>query len=130
VVVGRIGAIHPELDIGDVLIPTWGLREEGVSFHYIPDPGYTPIPDTELAETLYKQATVLVKRRRINIVKGGVWTTDAIFRETLDKVIEYSQRGVYGVDMESTALMTVAKYRGIKLAIISSVSDKLQYDGR
>lgn len=95
-VVGRIGAIHPELDIGDVLIPTWGLREEGVSFHYIPDPGYTPIPDTELAETLYKQATVLAKRRRINIVKGGLWTTDAIFRETLDKVIEYSQR-VYTV---------------------------------
>ena len=128
VVVGRIGAIHPELDIGDVLIPTWGLREEGASFHYIPDPGYTPTPDTELAETLYKQA--IAKRRRINIVKGGVWTTDAIFRETLDKVIEYSQKGVYGVDMESTALMTVAKYRGVKLAIISSVSDKLQHDGR
>ena len=69
--VGRIEAIHPELDIGDVLIPTWGLREEEVSFHYIPDPGYTPTPDAELVETLYKQATVLVKRRGINIIKGG-----------------------------------------------------------
>ncbi len=130
IVVGRVGAIHPELDIGDVVIPTWGLREEGASFHYIPDRGYIPTPDMELAETLYRQATALAKKRRISIVKGGVWTTDAIFRETLDKVIEYSQKGVYGVDMESTALMTVARYRSVKLAIISSVSDKLQHDGR
>lgn len=130
VVVGRVGAIHPELNIGDVLIPTWGLREEGASFHYIPDQGYMPTPDMGLAEALYRQATALAKKRRINIVKGGVWTTDAIFRETLDKVIEYSQKGVYGVDMESTALMTVARYRDVKLAIISSVSDKLQHEGR
>ncbi len=127
VVLGRVGAIHLELDIGDVLVPTWGLREEGTSFHYVPDPSYVPRPDEELAEALYRNAVALVKRRRV--VKGGVWTTDAVFRETVDKVIEYSSKGIYGVDMESTALMTAARYRGVKLAIISSVSDKLQHDG-
>jgi len=130
VVIGKVGAIHPELNIGDILIPTWGVREEGTSFHYIPDPNYIPIPDMELAEALYKQTITLTERRRVNIVKGGVWTTDAIFRETIDKVIEYSSNGVYGVDMESTALMSVAKYRNIRLAIILSVSDKLQHDGK
>ena len=104
------------------------MREEGTSLHYVPDLDYIPTPDMELAEALYKQAVTLVGRKRINVVKGGVWTIDAIFRETLDKVIEYSSKGIYGVDMEFTALMIVAKYRGVKLAIILSVSDKLQHD--
>ncbi len=130
IVVGRIGAIHPRLNIGDVLIPIWGLREEGASFHYISDPDYIPAPDTELAEALYKRAVVLKGRRRISIIKGGIWTTDAIFRETIDKIVEYLSKNIYGVDLESTALMTVTDYRGVRLAIISSVSDKLQHDGR
>ena len=129
VVVGRVGAINPALRIGDVLIPTWGLREEGASFHYIPDKDYVPRPDVELAEILYKYAVELKGKRRIKVVKGGIWTTDAIFRETIDKVVEYSSRGVYGVDMESTALMTIAKYRSVRLAVIAAVSDELRHNG-
>jgi len=117
VVVGLVGAISPALRIGDVLIPTWGIREEGTSFHYIHVNSYAPKPDSDLAEALYEYAIKLKGRRRIKVVKGGVWTTDAVFRETLDKVIEYSSKGVYGVDMESTALMTVADYRNVKLAV-------------
>ena len=45
--------------------------------------------------------------------------------ETRDKVVEYSRIGVLGVDMESTALMTVAAYRKVKLAVVAAVSDEL-----
>jgi nucleoside phosphorylase len=69
-------------------------------------------------------------RRRIKVVKGGIWTTDAIFRETFDKVIKYSSKEVYGVDKESTALMTVADYRNVRLGVIAAVSDELHHDGR
>jgi len=37
--------------------------------------------------------------------------------------------GVYGVDMESTALMTVAEYRGVDLAIATLITDEL-YEGK
>jgi len=129
IVVGRVGAIHPQLDVGDVLVPTWGIREEGTSYHYVPDPSYVPRPDEGLAKALHDHVRALVGRRRVRVVMGGVWTTDAVFRETLDKVIEYSAKGVYGVDMESTALMTVAECLGVRLAIVASVSDKLSHDG-
>ncbi len=72
VVIRRVRAINPALGIGDVLIPIWGLREEGASFHYIPDIDYIPRPDVELAEILYKHAVELKRRRRIKVVKGGV----------------------------------------------------------
>jgi len=43
---------------------------------------------------------------------GGVWTTDALYRETRDKVEAYGARSVLVVETEMTALMTVASYRG------------------
>ncbi|MEL9940668.1 MAG: hypothetical protein QW348_07570 [Ignisphaera sp.] len=68
-----------------------------------------PKPDSKPVETLYKYAIELKGRKGNKVIKGGVWTTDAIFRETIGKVIEYSSKRIYGVDMESTALMTVAE---------------------
>ena len=127
--VGRVGSITSKLRIGDILIPSWGLREEGTSFHYVSPINCTPKPDSKLLETLYAKAIKLKRGRRIRVVKGGVWTTDAFFRETRDKVIEYSSKDIYGVDMEFTALATVAKYRKAKLAVIASVSDELHHDG-
>lgn len=124
VVVGEVGALNPVLRIGDVLVPTWGLREEGVSFHYMP-PNYVPKPDRELAGKLFREVRRVKGRRRIRVVKGGVWSIDALFRETRDKVVEYSRIGILGVDMESTALMTVAAYRKVKLAVVAAVSDEL-----
>ena len=70
--VGRVGAIHLKLDVGGILFLTWGLREEGTGFHYIPNSDYIPMPDMEPAEALYRQAIVLAGWR-INVVKGGVW---------------------------------------------------------
>lgn len=55
----------------------------------------------------------------------GIWTTDASFRETEDKVREYSSRGILGVEMEASALMSVAKFRDVDLAVALAVSDEL-----
>jgi len=124
IVVGAVGALSPVLRIGDVLVPTWGLREEGVSFHYMHS-NYVPKPDRELASKLFHEVKRVKGRRRIRVFRGGVWSTDALFRETRDKVVKYSKIGVLGVDMESTALMTVADYRKVKLAVVAAVSDEL-----
>jgi len=124
IVVGAVGALSPVLRIGDVLVPTWGLREEGVSFHYMP-PNYVPKPDRGLAGKLFREVRGVKDKRRIRVLRGGIWSTDALFRETRDKVVEYSRIGVLGVDMESTALMTVAAYRKVKLAIVAAISDEL-----
>ena len=126
IVVGLAGSISPAARIGDVLVPSWGLREEGASYHYVPDPDYVPRPSKVLSERF-----IAALRRRFcgRVLDGGVWSTDAPFRETLDKVVEYSGRGVLGVDMESTGLMTVASVRGVELAVALVISDELRHDG-
>ena len=36
IAVGETGAIKEGLEIGNIVLPTWGLREEGTSYHYAP----------------------------------------------------------------------------------------------
>jgi nucleoside phosphorylase len=54
-----------------------------------------------------------------------VWTTDAPYRETASKVNTYRERGVLAVEMELSALMTLAVYRSVKLAGLLVVSDEV-----
>jgi hypothetical protein len=35
VMLGQAGAISAQCEMGDLLLPTWGLREEGTSYHYL-----------------------------------------------------------------------------------------------
>ena len=56
---------------------------------------------------------------------GKVWTTDAPYRETPSKVSNYYEKGVSAVDMEMSALLTLACFRQVKLAGLFIVSDEL-----
>jgi len=123
-VYGGAGSITHRLRIGDVLIPTWGVREEGTSYHYMPEE-YVPKPSRHLASRLRRAMFSTLTLHGSRVMEGGVWSTDAIFRETEDKALRYANEGVLGVDMESTALMTVAEYRGVELAIALVITDEL-----
>ena len=124
---GYAGSINPELRIGDILIPTWGVREEGTSYHYMPG-SYIPRSNTRLIDMLYEEIIKIRGRKRFNIIKGGIWTIDAIFRETRDKVRRYRELGIYGVDMESTAFMALADYRKVDIVIATLITDELYHD--
>ncbi|MBC7095293.1 nucleoside phosphorylase [Thermococcus sp.] len=122
--VGEAGAIKTDINIGDVILPTWALREEGTSYHYL-SPDYIPKPSKRLFNALKKEVKRQTGKENINVFEGGIWTTDAPFRETNDKIKEYSKRGILGVEMESSALMSVAKFRDVNLAVALAVSDEL-----
>ncbi len=121
---GGCGAIHPSVKIYDLVVPTWGIREEGTSYHYLP-PDVVPEPSSYVSKAIEEKLRPVTKELSINLHVGGIWTTDAIFRQTRDKVRKYSSKGVLAVDMESTALMAVAMYRGVELGIVHVVTDEL-----
>ncbi len=123
-VYGGAGSLTPDLRIGDVLVPTWGVREEGTSYHYLP-PHHVPRPHPELTKELIRVLRAHLSLLGSRVEEGGVWSTDAVFRETEDKVREYGVKGVKGVDMEATALMSVAEYRGANLSLALVITDEL-----
>jgi uridine phosphorylase len=117
---GWCGALRSELGWGDVILPVSALSEEGTSAHYRVD-DRPPGPDPGLSRKL---ALALEKRGR-TFYSGRIWTTDAPFRETRAKAVDYGGRGLLGVDMETSALMSVAAFRGWRWAGLLVVSDTL-----
>jgi nucleoside phosphorylase len=119
-VVGWCGSLQPNIAIGDLIIPTTALSEEGTSAHY-------PV-NKEKKQTnpfLNKRLEDALQKANLPFKKGPVWTTDALYRETSEKVTEYGKRGYLAVEMEMSALINVAVYRSVQLAGLLIVSDEL-----
>lgn len=113
------GSINPDIRIGDIIISKGCFSEEGTSRHY-PIPS-EPIPDPKMTQIMKEALTA----KGIRFFEGPLWTTDAPYRETKDKIIRYQQKGIIGVDMEISALMTVSNFRSVALSAIFVVSDEL-----
>ncbi len=115
---GWCGSLQEELRALDVLLPTEALSEEGTSAHYMDE----PVP---ASPALHKELGGILTAADFSYQSGKIWTTDAPYRETRTKIIDYAAQGIYGVDMEFSALCTVAAFRGIELAAAMLVSDEV-----
>ncbi|MFH1487621.1 MAG: nucleoside phosphorylase [Pseudomonadota bacterium] len=117
---GWCGSIEPSLKIGDLLVPSCAFSEEGTSGHY-------PVGDRQpaSAEALNRILGAALKKEGLDFREGPVWTTDAPYRETPEKVRAFVKRGALAVEMEMSALMTLATYRGVGMAGLLVVSDEL-----
>lgn len=117
---GWCGALTPSLSIGDLFMPISSLSEEGTSVHYqhIAAEG-----DDSLHISLLDVLTTNV----ISPKQGSIWTTDAVYRETRDKIAKYASQGIVAVDMEYAALKAVAGFRHVKFAAVMLVSDELYH---
>jgi uridine phosphorylase len=118
---GCCGSLQPTLKTGDLVIPTHALSEEGTSTHYPLPNGISARADERMIQSLIARC----QGRKLPWIAGRVWTTDAIFRETREKVSRYGKMDILAVEMEMSALFTVAVYRKISLGGLMVVSDEL-----
>ncbi|MCG6880234.1 MAG: nucleoside phosphorylase [Deltaproteobacteria bacterium] len=119
-VLGWCGSIQPFLEIGDLVIPTHAVSEEGTSQHY-PTASNNPAADAALIRILETS----LEERKTPFTKGPIWTTDAIYRETPEKVKAYQQQNILAVEMEISALLAVSSFRAVPMAALLVVSDEL-----
>jgi len=117
---GYCGAISDGIDIGDVIIAKSALREEGVSHHYTEK-------DDDFIESNWFEKWVQVKDA-YNFHDGAIWSTDAIYRETGNKVSRFREKGVLGVEMETASFYAVCRYIDIKGIAFLVVSDAFRGD--
>jgi uridine phosphorylase len=117
---GEAGSISPKVDIGEIVVPTFAIREEGTSYHYLP-PKFEAKPSGNLLDNIKK----LLNKTGVQYKEGGVWTTDAPFRETMKKVLAYPKAGVLAVEMECSALFCLSTYRRINSAALLIITDTL-----
>jgi uridine phosphorylase len=115
---GWCGSLRKDVQVGDIVLPSGAISEEGTSGHY---PGSACTPSSSIVEPLRSA----LAPTGLKIHEGTVWTTDAPFRETYSKLKAFQSRGVLCVDMEASALFTVSRFRGADLAVVLVVSDNL-----
>lgn len=108
---GTCGRLDPNMPQNTLIIPTEALREEGVSYHYLPDANYV-----EQNADYVQSITNVFTQKNLPFITGKVWTTDAIYRETKAKVDLVRGEGCIAVDMELSALLSVTKFRNVKFS--------------
>jgi uridine phosphorylase len=105
---GGCGVLEKDVAVGHIIVVAEAIRDEGVSYHYLP-------PD-RLAISNPAGVTALVNaldERGIPYRVGRTWTTDAPYRETLNKITRRREEGCVTVEMESAALIAVAQFRNV-----------------
>lgn len=126
--VGCCGCLENEIEEYSIIIPTSAIRDEGTSYHY-----ESPKDETVINENMIQLIENIMISNKINYKKGKTWTTDAIFRETKDKVERRKKQGAITVDMECSAMDVVSKYRNVNFGQFFYAADNLgaeQYDPR
>jgi uridine phosphorylase len=118
--ISAAGSLQSTLPIGSLALATSAIREEGTSFHYLPQE-VVPQATPSLTDALH----VAAQARGRAVPTGPVWTTDAPYRELSSKVTRYAAQGVLAVEMEAAALFAVAAYRQAEAAMLLVIGDEL-----
>lgn len=118
--IGSAGTLQKDIEIGDIVVCEKAIRDEGTSHHYLDGEKYA-----HASKTLTKKIMESLDRRKVKYHVGTSWTTDAPYRETLAEIQHYQAEGVATVEMEASALFSVAEYRNVHLGSLFAIGDSL-----
>ncbi len=123
-VLGWCGSVADKIKAGELIIPSTAISDEGTSRNYVnSDDDFPAIkPSESLSGILGKHLDSM----GINFVNEKIWTTDAIYRETPEKVEFFRGQGACVVEMECSALFAAAQYRKVEIASLLVVSDEIR----
>jgi uridine phosphorylase len=105
---GGAGVLNSDIAVGHIVVPNAAVRDEGVSYHYIP-PSREAHPSPQAIAAIER----VLERHKLPYVAGKTWTTDAFYRETPGKVNLRREEGCLTVEMEAAAFFAVAQFRGV-----------------
>lgn len=117
---GWCGAVERSYKVGDIVVPTSAVAGEGTSQYYLGDS--QPAPSQDLSDRVGE----LFTSHEMEVKGGCVWSTDAVYRESRSRLAELAtDQQVVAVDMEFSALCSVATFRGVEFAAVLVVSDEI-----
>ena len=117
---GMCGGIDEELSIGDIIIPTASVRDEGTSKHYL-----QPNVPAQPSFWVNRMCEKTIKKELKKYPKSGIMmTTDYRMWEFDQKFIEYMlEHRIIAIDMEIATLFSVAYALNLPIGAIMLVSD-------
>lgn len=103
---GGGGVLDKTIEVGTILVVQGAIRDEGFSYHYV-----APSRVIYSDEKIVNKISSFLSKKDIKYISGLTWTTDAIFRETKDRVALRRSEGAKIVEMEQAGCIAVAQFR-------------------
>ncbi len=123
VMLGGCAALQQGIAPDAAILPTDAIRDEGVSYHYLP--AEKPVTATD---PLVDRLDATLSQAGFETPRGTTWTTSAMYRETVPEINHYRDEGVVSLCMESAAIWSVCQYRDVDTATVQEVGDYLAPD--
>lgn len=117
--VGSCGALQPGIECGDIVVSGSSQAGECLSPHYGFPHGEMVDGDAELTAGM----AGFFRRRGLPVHEGPIITTGAAFRETDEMIAAWSEQGFLGVELEASALFSLAAFLGLKATVALLVTD-------
>ena len=112
--IGSCGARQPDIALGDLIFACGAIRDDGASRAYV-DVRYPAVPDT----ALLCHCVAAARENGWRSHTGIVHSHESFYIDTNDaESAHWAQCGALGADMETAALFTVGRLRGVRTASI------------
>ena len=122
VMFGSCGSLDGEKTRGRFVIPTESYRGEGCSYYFAPPSDYIRIPNADRLAALFDELGA-------PYVKGRVWTTESMVRETAGLVEKRKGEGCLAVEMELAGVQAACSFFGLELFDFLEPGDVLGESG-
>ncbi len=120
IIYGNCGVLDSKIEDCSIIIPNKAYRDEGTSYHYIEES-----ETIELNPNYQKEFIKILNQHGFEYITGATWTTDAFYRETLDKIEYYKKMNVKTVEMEGATIAAVCKKLNIEYFTFYYAGDNL-----
>lgn len=119
--VGTCGGIKEKIHIRDLVLAMTASTDSAFTTQIAPGFHFSPTADFTLLKTAYEIAS----QKQKNIHVGNVLTADSFYRDHMDNVKQLGEYNVLAVEMETTALYTLANKHHVRALTILTVSDHI-----
>lgn len=119
--VGTCGSFQPDINVGDVVIAMSASTDSSMNRHIFEQKDYAPTATHALLEKAVAKARDMGLKTNV----GNILSSDSFYNANPDHWKKWAEYGVLAVEMESSALYTIAAKRKVEALTILTVSDSL-----
>ena len=120
--IGAYGSFSDELQIDDIVIADNAIISDGTSKEYSNDSEAKP------TKRLLDLVEVILKRENQKYKTASVWTLDAMYRESIEKMKMWRKSGADCVNMETGTFYTVARELNIESIYFGFILDLIHIE--
>lgn len=119
--IGTSGSIQEDVEIRDLIVPMSASSNANMNNKIFGFDNYAPTPSFDL----FKNALTAAKDLSLDIKSGNILTSDNFYTFNKDFPNPWKDFGVLAVEMESSALFTIANQFGVDALTILTISDSI-----